>query len=138
MNGLLVFIEMKQIKEILEKKFKTANSKKPHFPAPPIFFHALVWPNLYGHEAVRHKPKNRQKMHFLCFQAIFELMSDSLTAVQVVPHQCPLHQSILLTKGPIHEIFAKNIENWRSWKMSFFLVSHFDFFFKKKNVASFS
>ena len=30
MNGLLVFIEMKQ------KKFKMADSKKPHFPAPPI------------------------------------------------------------------------------------------------------
>ena len=31
MNGLLVFIEMKQ-----KKKFKMADSKKPHFPAPPI------------------------------------------------------------------------------------------------------
>ena len=38
----------------------------------------LVWLNLYGREAVRHKLKSRQKMHFLCFQAVFELMSDSL------------------------------------------------------------
>ena len=45
-------------------------------------------------------------MHFLCFQAVFELMSDSLTAIQVVPNQCPSHQSILLTQGPIHEILA--------------------------------
>ena len=26
----------------------------------------------------------------------------------------------------------KNIENWWRWKMSFFLVGHFDFFLKKK------
>ena len=26
----------------------------------------------------------------------------------------------------------KNIENWRSWKMSFFWVGHFEFFFSKK------
>ena len=32
---------------------------------------ALVWLNLYGREAVRHKLKNRPKMHFLCFLAIF-------------------------------------------------------------------
>ena len=29
-------------------------------------------------------------------------------------------------------IYATNIENWRSWKMSFFWVGHFDFFFSKK------
>ena len=47
---------------------------------------------------VRHKLKNRQKVHFLCFQAVFELTLDSLTTIQVEPHQCPSHQSILLTK----------------------------------------
>ena len=26
----------------------------------------------------------------------------------------------------------KNIENWRSWKMTFFWVGHFEFFFSKK------
>ena len=26
----------------------------------------------------------------------------------------------------------KNIENWRSWKMTFFLGGHFEFFFSKK------
>ena len=34
MNGLLVFIEMKQKKKYI--KIKIADSKKPHFPAPPI------------------------------------------------------------------------------------------------------
>ena len=28
----------------------------------------------------------------------------------------------------------KNIENWRSWKMSFFLVGHFEFLFFKKKI----
>ena len=27
----------------------------------------------------------------------------------------------------------KNFENWRFWKMHFFWVGHFDFFFQKKN-----
>ena len=27
----------------------------------------------------------------------------------------------------------KNIENWRSWKMRFILVVHYNFFFSKKN-----
>ena len=45
-------------------------------------------------------------MHFLCFLAVFELMLDSLTTIYVEPHQCPSHQSILLTQGPIHEILA--------------------------------
>ena len=34
--------------------------------------------------------------------------------------------------------FAKNIENWRSWKMSLFLVGHFDFFFQNKKLVFFS
>ena len=34
-------------------------------------------------------------------------MSDSLTTLKVEPDQCPLHQSILLTQGPICEILAK-------------------------------
>ena len=46
-------------------------------------------------------------MDFWCFLAIFELMSDSLTTTQVEPNQCPSHQSILLTQGPIHENFMK-------------------------------
>jgi len=43
-------------------------------------------------------------MHFL---PVFELMSDSLTATKVETNQCPSHQSILLTQGPIHENFMK-------------------------------
>ena len=68
---------------------------------------ALVWLNLYGREDVRHKLKNglkTQKMHFL---PVFELTLASLTAIWVEQNQCPLHQLILLTQGPIHEIFMK-------------------------------
>ena len=77
-------------------------------------------------------------MHFL---PVFELMSDSLTATKVETYQCPSHESILLTQGPIHEIFKKKI-----WKLAilknalFFSRPFWNFFFqkKKKNYASLS
>ena len=56
-------------------------------------------------------------------------MPDSLTAILVEPHQCPVHQSILLTQGPIPDIFVKHFENWRFWKIQFFWVGHFRIFF---------
>ena len=68
---------------------------------------ALILLNPYGREAGRHKLKNglkTQKMHFL---PVIELMPDSLMTIKVEPYQCPLHQSILLTQGPIHKIFTK-------------------------------
>ena len=43
-------------------------------------------------------------MLFLWFLAVFELLSDNLAAIYVEPHQCPSHQLILLTQGPICEI----------------------------------
>ena len=69
---------------------------------------SMMWLNLYGREAVRHMLQNSlktQKMHFL---PVFELMLDSLTTIQVEPHQCPLNQSILLTHGLIPEIQAQS------------------------------
>ena len=53
------------------------------------------------------------KMHFL---PVFELMSDSLTDTKVETNQCPLHQSILLTQGPIHENFE--FLSWPFWIFS--------------------
>ena len=68
---------------------------------------ALMFLNLYDHEAVRHKLKNGLKTpKNAFFFTVFELMSDSFMAM-VEPDQCPLHQSILLIQGPIHEIFTK-------------------------------
>ena len=58
-------------------------------------------------------------MHFL---PIFELMS----ALQAEPHQCPSHQFILLTQGPICEILAEIaqllvvVENLSFFESAFF------------------
>ena len=62
-------------------------------------------------------------MLFLCFLAVFELISDSLTATYIEPHQCPSHQSILLTQGQICEIFAK-----KSRELAILKIGHFEFF----------
>ena len=66
-----------------------------------------MWINLCGNETVRHTLKNglkTQKMHFL---PVLGLMSASLTAKWGETFQFPLHQSILLIQGPIHEILAE-------------------------------
>ena len=75
-------------------------------------------------------------MHFLCFLAVFEHMSDSLTTTLVKSNQCPSHQSILLTQGPIHENFMKKywelaeLENEVFLRRPFwiFWVGHFELF----------
>ena len=72
-------------------------------------------------------------MHFLCFQAVFALMSDSLTTIQVELDQCPLHQSILLTKGPVCEIFAKKFRELEILKNGHFEKSAILNFFLQKN-----
>ena len=48
-------------------------------------------------------------MHFLCVLPVLDLKSDRLTTIYVEPHCCPSHQFILLTKGPISEIFASSL-----------------------------
>ena len=68
-----------------------------------------MWLTLYGHEAVQRKLKNSLKTKKMHFFSVLELMSDSLSTIWVEPHQCPLHQSILLTQETILDIFAKNV-----------------------------
>ena len=71
-------------------------------------------------------------MHFL---PVLELSSDSLTAIQVEPHQCTSHHSILQTKGPIHEIFTKKcLELVILENKPFFQSAILIFFFKKKII----
>ena len=71
-------------------------------------------------------------MPFLCFKAIFELMSDSLTATKVETNQCPLHQSILLTQGPICEILGTIAQLLGVVeKLSFFESAILNFIFQK-------
>ena len=62
-------------------------------------------------------------------------MSDSLMAIYVEPHQCPSHQSILLTQGRICKIFAKFFWELAILKNSVFLSQSFRIIFsKKKNL----
>ena len=51
----------------------------------------------------------------------FGLMLDSLTTILVKPHQCPSHQSILLTQEPICENFVKMFWEVAILKISVFL-----------------
>ena len=66
-------------------------------------------------------------MHFL---PVFELMLYSLLTIQIELHQYPWHQSILLTQGPIHEIFTNFFCEFGIFeKLSFFESTILDFFF---------
>ena len=94
---------------------------------------ALILLNPCGREAGRHKLKNglkTQKMHFL---PVFELTLASLTAIWVEQNQCPSHQSILLTQGPIQEIFAKKFQELAILKNKLFFGGHFEKKNSKKN-----
>ena len=72
------------------------------------------------------------------FWPVLELMSDSLTAIYVEPHQCPSHQPILLTQGPICESFAKIFWELAILKNVVFLSRPFwILFFKKKKKICF-
>ena len=94
---------------------------------------ALIWLNLYGREAIQYKLKNGSKTPKRHFSPVLGLMSDSLTAIYVEPYQCPLHQSILPTQGPIHEIFMKKYSELAELENEVFLSRPFWFFFFKKN-----
>ena len=141
-------MRMRQKKIFLwKKKIKMANSKKGHFSKPPILNifceNFMDWSllNLYGCEAVWHKLKNCLKTQKTYFLPVFELMPDSLTTVWVKPHQCPSHQSILLTQGPICEIFTKKFRELAILKNGHFEKSAIlNFFLQKKKIffASFS
>ena len=62
-------------------------------------------------------------MIFFCFQPVLELMLDSLTS-----HIDAFHiNSFYSTKDQSLKFLRKNIENWRSWKMTFCFVFCFCF-----------
>ena len=108
---------MKQFFCFWKNEFKMAASKKPHFPAPPILnifswkFHGLVLElikfidakgigvaqPIWSWGCPKKQPKNTKK----CIFCLFE------------PHQCPSHQSILLTQGKSIKFSWKNIEIWK-------------------------
>ena len=68
-------------------------------------------------------------MHFL---PVFELMSDSVTAIWVEQNQCPSHQSILLTQGRTKKILAEISQLLAKLKNSVFFKSAILIFFPKK------
>ena len=83
---------------------------------------------------------NCQKSHCLGRNLLpnyFLLLPSLHTTIEVERHQCPLHQSILLTQGPIHEIFMKKYRELAILKecdfeksaiLNFFLQKRFFFF----------
>jgi hypothetical protein len=81
------------------------NSKWP--PQKNLAFQLRQFSIFFDEKAFRHKLKNSLKTHITHFLPVFELMSESLATIQVETNQCPSHQSILLTQGPIHENFIK-------------------------------
>ena len=66
------------------------------------------------------KLKYSLKTQKFIFLPVIELMLDSLTTIKVEPHQCLLHQSILLTKGPTCIIFAKKFQEFAILKSGHF------------------
>ena len=83
--------------------------------------------------------KTAKKCIFCTFWAVFELLSDSLTAIYVELLQYLSHHSILLTQGSIWEIFVKKFWELAILKNELFLSRPFWIFFskKKKKIASF-
>ena len=71
------------------------------------------------------------------FLLVLELFSDSLMAIQVEKHQCPLHKSILLTQEPIHKILAKKFQELAILENKLVFQSAIMIFFSFGN-ASFS
>ena len=103
-DGKWPFFESAILNFFFQKtNFKMADWKKAYFPKSPILkiFSRKFLRFVLGLVGLNDEV---QKMHFL---AVFELLSDSLTAIYVELHQCPSHHSILLTQGRIWEIFAK-------------------------------
>ena len=90
---------------------------------------ALMQLNVYGHEAVQQKLKNRQKVPKKHFLAVFELLLDSLTGIYLELHQCPWHHSILPTQGQFMKFSQKILRIGGFEKLFFFCFGLFESFF---------
>ena len=78
-----------------------------------------MWLLLYGRQAVQHKLKKGLKMQFLCLYTFFDL-TDSLTTILVEHINAFCMNLSYSPKDQSLKFSRKNIENWRSWKMTFF------------------
>ena len=92
----------------------------------------LIWTGCLFSLRWSKKNQNGRLMHFL---PVFELMLDSLTTIEVEPNQCPSHQLILLTQGPIHEFFMKKYWELEELENEFFLSWPFWIIFFQKNFS---
>ena len=99
-----------------------------------MLWRALTWLNLYGCEAVRLKPKNSQKTpktFFACFWAYVRQPHSHIS--WAIPMPFASINSTNQRTNPWN-FQKKNIENWRSWKMTFwgfFLVFGYWIFLEK-------
>ena len=94
---------------------------------------ALMSLNLYGRQVVWCKLKKGVKPLKMHFYPLFELMLDSLTTKST---KSMLITSIYSTYQAL-KFWRKNVENWRSWKMTFCFVGFFKFFFLNENHLGF-
>ncbi len=127
MKAFGLFNKMKQTnKKIPEKNnSKWPPKKKVIFQLRQfsIFFCENFMDWSFGQQ--RHKPKNSLKTPKMHFLPVFELMSDSLTTIQVEPHQCPCINQSYTSKDQSQKFSRKNIESWRSPENDFCLVFSF-------------
>ena len=96
---------------------------------------------LYSCQAVQCKLKKGVKTQEMHFYPYFQLTLDSLTIILVEPYHCPLHQFFYLPKDQSLNFLQKNIEIWRSWKITFCFVfcSFFGYWvFQKIHIYFFS
>ena len=92
---------------------------------------ALMWLNLYGHQAVR--LKKGVKMHFLC---VYHFLSLRLTAwwPYKLSHINALWINLSYSpKDQSLKSLQKNIDVWRSWKWHFLVFGFWLLGFSKKN-----
>ena len=85
-----------------------------------------IWPWGCPTEAQK-QPKSTENAFFGCFWAFVRQPHGHIHWATSMPFA-----SFNLTKDRSQRFSRKNFENWRFWKMSFFWVSHFEFFFLKK------
>ena len=98
---------------------------------------ALVWLNLYGREVVRCKLKNSLKTKKCTFCLFLSLCGTASQPYRLSHTNALCINQSYQPKDKFIIFLKKNIENWRSLKASFFLVGHFDLFFKKNFLFCF-
>ena len=98
---------------------------------------ALMWLNLYGHQAVQYKLKKGIKsLKKIAFLPLLSLRPTAWRPYRLSQINALCINLSYLPKDQSLKLLRKNIENWRSWKMTFCFVFCFFVFcywvFQKK------